>query len=109
MSIYVYLYIWDGMLVGRGVPQIRDTSSVVESWWQDCKEMTCRIRLSILLRCHLLILFVSVVSGGIFTAERPPFIEEFSEDYGVDVTAPIHHYLDDRSYFGKRYDKMIGG
>ena len=52
---------------------------------------------------------VSTVNGGLFTAERPPIIEEFSEDYGVDVTAPIHHYLDGRSYYGKRYDKMIGG
>lgn len=56
-----------------------------------------------------LLLVPTYVSGGLFSADRPPLIEEFSEDYGVDVTAPIHHYLDERSYFGKRYDKMIGG
>jgi hypothetical protein len=42
-------------------------------------------------------------------ADEERFEEEFSEDYGVDITAPIHHYLNPKSYFGKRYDKMIGG
>ena len=30
-------------------------------------------------------------------------------DYGVDVTFPIHHYLDSNSYFGKRYAKLMEG
>ena len=64
---------------------------------------------SFVLRKLIFVASALMVSGGIFTAERPPLMEEFSDDYGVDVTAPIHHYLDGRSYFGKRYDKMIGG
>ena len=99
------------LLLGAWVPPTHSSTrggGVVGSRWRSCEEMTIKGH-SFLLRNLIVVVSALMVSGGIFSAERPPLIEEFGDDYGVDVTAPIHHYLDDRSYFGKRYDKMIGG
>ena len=39
-------------------------------------------------------------------------ITEFNQDlkeYGVDVSYPIHHYLNPKTMQGKRYNKMMDG
>ena len=67
------------------------------------------MRIGILLTSMLCAYPLLVVSFQLFSNLNDPFEDEFPAEYGVDVTAPIHHYLDQRSYFGKRYDKMITG
>lgn len=41
--------------------------------------------------------------------KKPPAPEKNGDDYGVDVTFPIHHHLDRSSEYGQRYRTMMNG
>jgi hypothetical protein len=55
------------------------------------------------------LIFLFTKTQASWGINRKPIEENFSEEYGVDTTSPIHHYLDKNTFYGQRYDKMISG
>lgn len=54
------------------------------------------------------ILFPSLVVGILWSKSKE-FPVKDGDNYGVDVTFPIHHKLDSSSMYGKAYDRMMKG
>lgn len=66
-----------------------------------------------ILALGLCLFFNSAVEASFFSSAdsfvNPNINPDDPTDYGVDVTTPIHHHLQGKSYFKDVYDKMMSG